>query len=267
MEKITSAQNPKIKNLKKLEKAGDRREQNLILIEGLREVVLAYRAGYEIRELFVCEEILKRDGEYSLKEIKTADHQPLTIEISKAVYDFLAYRETTEGVIATAHPKNHLLENLSVKENPLVLVIEAVEKPGNLGAMFRTCDAAGVDAVIICEAKTDLYNPNVIRSSIGTIFTNQIAVCETSEAIAFLKKNNITTYAAELSAKKTHHEQKFKTASAIVVGTESTGLSNEWMNAADEKIKIPMLGKIDSLNVSVSAAVLLFEAVRQRSIK
>ena len=139
-----------------------------------------------------------------------------------------------------------------------------MEKPGNLGAMLRTCDAAGIDAVIICDAKTDVYNPNVIRSSIGTVFTNQIAVCETDEAIDFLKKNKIKTYAAELSAEKFHNEQNFRTGAAIVVGTEATGLSSEWMNAADEKIKIPMLGKIDSLNVSVSAGILLFEAVRQR---
>ena len=265
MEKITSVQNQKIKNLKKLEKAGERREQNLILIEGLREVVLADRAGYEIKELFICEELLTESKGYPLKEVN-ARHSPLaTYSISKSVYDLLAYRETTEGVIATALPKKHALENLSLKKNPLLLVVEAVEKPGNLGAMLRTCDAAAIDAVIICDAKTDLYNPNVIRSSIGTIFTNQIAVCETGEAILFLRQKNIITYAAGLRANKFHYEQNFKTASAIVVGTEATGLSEEWMNAADEKIKIPMLGKIDSLNVSVSAAVLLFEAVRQRA--
>jgi TrmH family RNA methyltransferase len=264
MEIITSVQNPKIKNLKKLEKASERRAQNLFLIEGQREVVLAHRAGYEIKELFVCEEILKDSKDYSFSELSIVNCK---LSISKSVYDSLAYRETTEGVIATARPKNHSLEKFSLKKDSLILVIEAVEKPGNLGAMLRTCDAAGVDAVIICDAKTDLYNPNVIRSSIGTIFTNQIAVCETSEAIAFLKKNNITTFAAELGARKFHYEQNFKTPLAIAVGTEATGLSEEWMNAADEKIKIPMLGEIDSLNVSVSAAVLLFEAVRQRSIK
>ncbi len=262
MERISSPQNPKIKNLKKLEKASERRERNLILIEGLRETVLAYRAGYEIESLFVCEEILKADGEYSIGEIR---NQKSAIGITKAVYDSLAYRETTEGVIATAKPKQLLPGNLSLKKNPLILVIEAVEKPGNLGAMLRTCDAAGVDAVIICDAKTDVYNPNVIRSSIGTVFTNQIAVCDTKGAIEYLKKNNITTYAAELNAKKFHFKQNFKTATAVVVGTEATGLSEEWMSAADEKIKIPMLGQIDSLNVSVSAGILLFEAVRQRS--
>ncbi len=169
-------------------------------------------------------------------------------------------------MIAIAKPKNLSLENLSLKNTPLILVIEAVEKPGNLGAMLRTCDAAGVDAVIICDAKTDVYNPNVIRSGIGTTFTNQIAVCETSEAIQFLKKSRVTVYAAELDAKKFHYQENFKTATAIVVGTEATGLSEEWIAAADEKIKIPMLGEIDSLNVSVSAGILLFEAVRQRAV-
>lgn len=264
METITSPQNPKIKNLKKLEKASERREQNLVLIEGLREIVLAHRAGYEIVSLFICEDIFSDSKEYEFKELKAINQQ---FSISKAVYDSLAYRETTEGIIATAKPKNHSLENLSLKENSLVLVIEAVEKPGNLGAMLRTCDAAGVNAVIICDAKTDVYNPNVIRSSIGTAFTNQIAVCETKEAIEFLKNNHITTYAAELSATKFHYEQNFKNATAIVVGTEAIGLSKEWVNAADEKIKIPMLGEIDSLNVSVSAGILLFEAMRQRGSK
>lgn len=263
MERITSVQNPKIKNLKKLEKSSERREQSLVLIEGLRETVLAHRAGYEIESIFVCEEILKEQKEYSLEELSDVRNQ---YSISKAVYDSLAYRETTEGVIATAKPKSLSLQNLALKPNALVLVIEAVEKPGNLGAMLRTCDAAAVDAVIICDAKTDVYNPNVIRSSVGTVFTKQIAVCETKDAIAFLKNNNITSYAAELSATKFHYQQNFKTATAVVVGTEATGLSEEWITGADEKIKIPMLGEIDSLNVSVSAGILLFEAVRQRAI-
>jgi TrmH family RNA methyltransferase len=261
---ISSVHNPKIKNLKKLEKASERREQNLFVVEGLRETVLAQRAGYEIAELYICTDLLKEDENYPLPEVQNSHPSPVTRHISKPVYDSLAYRETTEGVIATAVPKKLSLSELKLPINPLILVIEAVEKPGNLGAMLRTCDAAGADAVIICDARTDVYNPNVIRSSIGTVFTNQIAVCETTEAIAFLKANKVTTYAAELSATSSHFQKNFKTATAIVVGTEATGLSTEWMQAADEKMKIPMRGKIDSLNVSVSAAILLFEAQRQR---
>lgn len=261
MEKITSVQNPKIKNLKRLEKAGERKAQNTILIEGLREAVLAQRAGYTIHTLFICPEIIKKQSAYPVEEIQANNY---TYIITQQVYQSLAYRETTEGVIALAHPKQHTLQHLQLPNNPLVLIIEAVEKPGNLGAMLRTCDAAGVDAVIICDSKTDLYNPNVIRSSVGTVFTNTIAVCTNTEAIAFIKEKDIALYAAELSATKFHYQQNLATGTCFVVGAESTGLSTEWLSAADQKIKIPMLGKIDSLNVSVSAGILLFEAVRQR---
>ncbi|MBS1613195.1 MAG: RNA methyltransferase [Bacteroidetes bacterium] len=264
-EVITSTQNPKIKNLKKLDKASERREQGVLLIEGLREVLLAYRAGYEITALYICEDIVKDQEEYKLSELPKS-LLDRAYYLSVAVYNTVAYRETTEGIIATAKPKELSLANLKLSEKPLILVIEAVEKPGNLGAMLRTCDAAAVDAVIVCDPKTDAYNPNAIRSSVGTVFTNQIALCHSGEAIAYLKEKGITTFAAELSATKAHYQQDFVQGTAIVVGTEATGLSNEWMNAANEKIKIPMLGQIDSLNVSVSAAVLLFEARRQRAL-
>ena len=264
-EKITSLQNPKIKNLKKLEKSSERREQNLILIEGLRETVLAQRAGYTITSIFICEDILKEDERYSLKELLAAGSGISVFYISKEVYDSLAYRETTEGVISIARPGNHSLDKMKLGTAPIILVIEGVEKPGNLGAMLRTCDAAHVDAVIICDGKTDVYNPNVVRSSLGTVFTQQIIVCETPQAIQFLKEKGIKIFAAELTGAHVYFSENFKQPSAVVVGTEATGLSAAWINAADARIKIPMLGQIDSLNVSVSAAVLLFEAVRQRT--
>lgn len=260
---IQSAQNTRIKNLKKLEKSSERKEQGVFLIEGLRELCLAVRAGYELEELFLCEELLTQSEEYNLSEV--SENTPIIL-LSKEAYSAVAYRETTEGILATAKPKEHGLQKLELKENALVLVIEAVEKPGNLGAMLRTCDAAAVDAVIVCDARTDVYNPNVVRSSIGCIFTNQIGVGTTEEVIHFLKEKKVKTYAAELTAEKFYFEQDLKEATAIVVGTEATGLSEEWIHAAEERIKIPMLGTIDSLNVSVSAAVLLFEARRQRAI-
>lgn len=260
---IQSAQNTRIKNLKKLEKSSERKEQGVFLIEGLRELCLAVRAGYELEELFLCEELLTQSEEYNLSEV--SENTPIIL-LSKEAYSAVAYRETTEGILATAKPKEHGLQNLELKENALVLVIEAVEKPGNLGAMLRTCDAVAVDAVIVCDARTDVYNPNVVRSSIGCNFTNQIGVGTTEEVIHFLKEKKVKTYAAELTAEKFYFEQDLKEATAIVVGTEATGLSEEWIHAAEERIKIPMLGTIDSLNVSVSAAVLLFEARRQRAI-
>lgn len=260
---IQSAQNTRIKNLKKLEKSSERKKQGVFLIEGLRELCLAVREGYELEELFLCEELLTQSEEYNLSEV--SENTPIIL-LSKEAYSAVAYRETTEGILATAKPKEHGLENLELKENALVLVIEAVEKPGNLGAMLRTCDAVAVDAVIVCDARTDVYNPNVVRSSIGCIFTNQIGIGTTEEVIRFLKEKEVKTYAAELTAEKFYFEQDLKEATAIVVGTEATGLSEEWIYAAEERIKIPMLGTIDSLNVSVSAAVLLFEARRQRAI-
>ena len=259
---ISSLQNPKIKTLKKLDKAVERREQGVFLIEGLRELCLADRAGYEILQLFVCEALLHETEGYNLQRCILKNTERYTI--SREVYEAVAYRETTEGIIATARPRSHTLDTLSISDTSLILVIEGVEKPGNLGAMLRTCDAVAVDAVILCDTKADLYNPNVVRSSIGTVFTNPIAIADTSAVIDYLHARNITTYAAELSATIPHWQAKLDKAAAIVVGTEATGLSNEWMRAAKQHIKIPMLGAIDSLNVSVSAAVLLYEAVRQR---
>lgn len=262
---ITSVQNARIKELKKLlAKSSERRERGQFVIEGLREVLLAHRSDYEIAALFICEDILTEDRNYPLREVTQSKKQPPVFHVTQDVYNSLAYRETTEGIIALAIPKRHTLEKLRLSGNPLILVIEAAEKPGNLGAMLRTCDAVGVDAVIICDPQTDLYNPNIIRSSIGTVFTNQIAICETKDAIAYLESRGLSTYAAELTATKMCFESDFRNPSAIVVGSESNGLSDEWVKAAKHRIKIPMNGEIDSLNVSVSAAVLLYEALRQR---
>jgi TrmH family RNA methyltransferase len=260
---ITSPQNPKIKTLKKLDKASERREQGVFVIEGLRELCLADQAGYEITQLFICEELLISDETYSIEKCKLGGTDIYTIP--KEVYESIAYRGTTEGVIATAKPKEHLLDSLKLSANPLILVIEGVEKPGNLGAMLRTCDAVGVDAVIVCDTRTDIYNPNVVRSGIGTVFTSQIAIASAADVISFLKEKGVKTYAADLTATESYYQKDMSKPTAIIVGDEATGLSPEWVEAADERIRIPMLGRIDSLNVSVSAAVLLYEGLRQRS--
>ena len=259
---ITSPQNTKIKAMKKLDKASERREQGLFVIEGMRELCLADAAEYEITQLFICEELLTESETYNLKKCNLKGTE--VFHINKEVYESVAYRGTTEGVIATARPKQHSLDQLKLSACPLILVIEGVEKPGNLGAMLRTCDAVSVDAVIVCDTATDVYNPNAVRSGVGTVFTCQIAVAPADDVIAYLRANHITTYAAELTATEAHYQKNFAKPTAIVVGDEATGLSQQWMQAADEHIKIPMLGRIDSLNVSVSAAVLLYEALRQR---
>jgi RNA methyltransferase, TrmH family len=258
-ETITSIQNPKIKSLLSLEKPRERRKQCLFVIEGMKEIDLAMKAGYKIGNLFYCEQIIAKDKLGGLADDK------LVIPISKDVFEKIAVRENSGGVIAVAEMKTHRLEDLTLSTNPLVLVMESIEKPGNLGAILRTADAAGVDAVISCDPQTDFYNPNVIRSSVGCVFTQPIASATSEQAIGWLKKNKIKIFCAYLNSSKPYHQIDFIGPSAIVMGTEATGLSDIWIESADQNIIIPMFGKIDSMNVSTSAAVLVFEAVRQRS--
>lgn len=260
-ETITSVHNPKVKSLLALEKPRERRKQCLFVIEGTKEIGLAIQAGYKIGNIFYCEKIISRDQLGHLADDK------LVIPVSKEVFDKIAVRENSGGVIAVAEMKTHRLEDIKLSANPLLLIVESVEKPGNLGAILRTADAAGVDAVISCDPQTDFYNPNVIRSSIGCVFTKSIASGSSEETIDWLKKNKIKIFCAYLNSSKPYHQTDFKQASAIVMGTEATGLSDIWVKSSDANIIIPMFGKIDSMNVSTSAAVLVFEAVRQRSIK
>lgn len=254
-------QNPKIKNIIKLNKGRERREQNLFILEGAREMSLARSAGYLIHSAFVCPELFsKTDYPDVLDNIP----ENILYEVSLAVFEKIAYREGSDGLIALARPKEHGLENLSLSTNPFIIILEAVEKPGNLGAILRTADAAQADAVIICDPATDLYNPNAIRSSVGCLFTVQTAVCSSQKALSFLQRNNIKSFAAELQASQWYQDTDFTQPSAIIMGTEADGLTGFWLQNADARIKIPMRGKIDSLNVSVSTAVLTFETMRQR---
>jgi TrmH family RNA methyltransferase len=256
---ITSSQNPYIKSLVLLqEKAKARKESGTFLIEGMREIELALKGNYEIETILICLELLDK----SFNRLSSQSFNQ--IEISKEVYQKLAYRDTTEGIIAVAKSKSLQLEDLRLPENPLILVMEAVEKPGNIGAILRTCDAANVDAVIIANPKTDLYNPNIVRSSVGCLFTNQIAIGSAEEVIKFLNKKNITIFGATLQNSQFYHQQNYTIPTALVVGTEATGLSEAWRTNAIKNIIIPMQGEIDSMNVSVASAILLFEAKRQR---
>lgn len=261
---ITSPQNPYIKELIQLkEKSRERKKSGLFLIEGEREISLALKGNYKIETILYYPDLF---SEEQLKNLITQHHT--TIQISREVYQKLAHRDTTEGVLAIAKSKSHDLSSIHFKsKNPLILVAEAPEKPGNIGALLRTADAANVDAVVIANPKTDLYNPNIIRSSVGCIFTNQIATGTTSEIISFLKEKNIDIYCAALQASVNYHTQDFTKPTAIVVGTEATGLSDEWIKNSTQNIIIPMQGEIDSMNVSVAAGILIFEAKRQRNFK
>ena len=257
MKEITSAQNPFIKSLVQLqEKAKARKQSGTFLIEGMREIELAIKAKYELETVLFLPELV------SSQQITKLTDNP--IEISKEVYQKLAYRDTTEGILAVAKTKSLKFPELKLPENPLILVMESIEKPGNIGAILRTCDAAKVDAVIIANPKTDLYNPNIVRSSVGCLFTNQIAMGSTEETIDFLIQNNINFYSATLQNSTSYNTQDYTTPTALVVGTEATGLSELWREKATQNIIIPMQGEIDSMNVSVAAAILIFEAKRQR---
>lgn len=257
MKQITSVQNPFIKSLIQLqEKAKARKQSGSFLIEGMREIELAIKGNYEIETILFLPELVSNN------QITKLTDNP--IEITKEVYQKLAYRDTTEGILAVAKTKSLQLADLKLSENPLILVMEAIEKPGNIGAVLRTCDAAKIDAVIIANPKTDLYNPNIVRSSVGCLFTNQIATGSTEEVIDYLMQKNINFYSATLQNSTTYHTQNYTLPTALVVGTEATGLSELWRKKATQNIIIPMQGEIDSMNVSVAAAILIFEAKRQR---
>ena len=260
---ITSAQNPKIKLVQSLEKSRERKKQGLFIIEGKKETDLALSGNYQIKYIFYC------DGRLSEKEIAVYMSKNLyLIPVEESIFAKISYRESTSAVISLANIKPHPLEALQLKSvKPLILVIESVEKPGNLGALLRTADAAGLDAVIICDPQTDFYNPNVIRSSIGCVFTNKLVAASSEEVINWLKEKDIKIYCTYLKASKPYYETDFTSASAIVMGTEATGLSENWIKQAYQNIIIPMLGTIDSMNVSASAAIVIFEALRQRGFK
>lgn len=267
IESVTSAQNPKIKELLALqEKSKLRREKGLFVVEGRRELEHCLNAGYRARTLFVCGEIIAAEELERIVGLAEKNTDRLNIiQLPYHLYEKVAYRGGTEGVIAIVEVRSRGLEDLKLSGEPLVVVLEGVEKPGNLGAILRSVDAAGADAMIICDPLTDLYNPNLIRSSIGAVFTRQVATASSEEAIVWLKERGIKILTAQLQDSEWYYNTPMTEGTALVMGTEATGLTDIWRKAADAHIKIPMMGELDSLNVSVSTAILLFEAVRQRN--
>ena len=258
---ITSTQNPKIKYAVKLRENKERHKSGLIIIEGFRELSLALESNVKIDTLFYCSQFASEANIFPPSVDKN-----IIIKTSEKIFKKIAYREHPDGFLAIAHTPFCSLKNIKLSPRPIVIIIEAIEKPGNLGAILRSADAAGADAVIMADPKTDIYNPNVIRASQGTVFTNQITTAYPEEIKTWLQKNKIISFAATPSAKKIYTTADYKKPCAILVGTEDTGLSDFWLENATEKIKIKMRGKIDSLNVSVSTAIILFEAIRQRNI-
>ena len=262
-ETITSQHNPKIKHLLQLQqKSSLRRSEGLFVVEGRRELMHCMTAGYEVDTVFILESEVTQE----MPALGNAVH---VYTVSSQVYEKIAYRGTTEGIIAIVKTRHLSLNELSSKsatQSPLYVVLESVEKPGNLGAILRSADAAGVTAVIVCDPLTDLYNPNLIRSSIGAVFTVPVVACTSEACISFLKENGVQILTAQLQDSHLYYDQDMTQPTAIVMGTEATGLTSQWREAADAHIRIPMLGRLDSLNVSVSAAILMYEAIRQRKI-
>jgi len=254
---ITSSQNEKIKKIIKLQKAHERKKQNIIIIEGEREIKMALDSGIEILDFYYCPEIIGG--------AKTPAWLPIETNIvSELVFQKIAYKENPDGFLALARPKYLTPEEIKLSKNPIIIILEAVEKPGNLGAILRTAHAAGVDAVIINDTQTDIYNPNVIRASMGHIFSKQTVVMSIAETIKWLKSNKIKALATTITAKKFYHQVDLSVPFAIIMGTEKFGISAKWLDEIKTEIKIPMKDNIDSLNVSVSTAIIIYEGQRQR---
>lgn len=257
---ISSTKNAQIKYLKQLQsKSKLRLKDNSFVVEGFREVEMALKSNYNFIKVYISEDRIFSDLNFS--------NDTEIIPVSSDVYEHIAYRSNTEGIIAVCESKSHNLEDLNFNNsNPLILVLEATEKPGNIGAILRTAEASSVDAVIIANPRTDLYNPNSIRASLGAVFLNQIALGKSEDVIQFLVKNDIKVYSATLQNSNSYLGHDYRKATAFAMGSEAYGLSEIWRNHSKiQPINIPMKGQIDSMNLSVSTAILTFEAVRQRS--
>jgi TrmH family RNA methyltransferase len=267
---ISSLQNQRVKHVVLLQqKSSERRKTGLFVVEGQREIAHCIEGGYETDSIYYCPRLSGGQVSSFRFPVSSAEGQGPSgqvpvFQVTEAVYEKMAYRGSTEGVMAVVKSRPLTLDELEGKEAPLYIVLESVEKPGNLGAVLRSADAAAADAVIVCDPLTDLYNPNLIRSSIGAVFTVPCVACTSEECIRFLKSRGIRILTAQLQDSHLYYDTDMRQGTAIVMGTESTGLTDVWRQAADAHIRIPMMGRLDSLNVSVSAAILLFEAVRQR---
>ncbi len=261
--KITSTQNNTVKNAVKLRDRKGRDATGLTLLEGYRELSRALEYGQTLKECFFCPEQFLGVNEHSLLE-NLAAHGVTLYEVPDFLLNKLAYRDRPEGLIATMQMNRHTLADMPLFPNGFYLIAEAVEKPGNLGSILRSADAAGADGLIICDKRTDIYNPNVIRASTGALFSVPLAVTETAEVLPWLRRNHIKVISATPHAEPVYTDIDMTQSIAIVVGTEQVGLSDEWLSESDINVQIPMLGKIDSLNVATATTILLYEVARQR---
>ena len=261
---ITSAHNDGIKHLVRLRERREREKEQLTVLEGYRELTRADEYGMGLTEAWFSPELFLGENEFPLLERLNAKGVRL-FQVPPHLLTKVTYRDRPEGLVAVARMLKHELSGIPVRENGLYLLAESIEKPGNLGSMLRSADAAGVDGMILCDKNTDIYNPNVIRASTGALFSVPLAESTSQEAFDFLKSNHIPMLAATPHAEKIYTEVDMTGPVAIVVGTEQYGLTELWMKHADLPVRIPMLGKIDSLNVATATTILLYEAARQRN--
>ncbi len=258
---ITSLQNATIKHIVKLRENKKQRQQDgLMLVEGVDELTLALSAGWKPTAFFHAPEFDSRSRAFSAPPAFSVT------TVTRAVFEKISYRENPDGWLAIFPIPKTSLDDIRLSAAPFVLLAESVEKPGNLGAILRTADAARVDAVLVCDPRVDVWNPNVVRASRGALFTVPTVQADNASVLNWLRKNHIRILAATPSAAVNYTDVNLREAVAIAVGTEDEGLTDFWMSQADVKIKIPMLGKVNSLNVSTSAALLAYETVRQRGM-
>lgn len=260
---ISSLKNPKIKQIIHLREKRERVRSGAFGVEGAREISRALQCHYELIELFVCKEIFSKDS-WQFFEHLLEGQQVQIVEVSLPVFHKIAVREGVDGLFAVFQQKNWELGDLPKRDDLLLIILESVEKPGNLGALLRTCDGVGIDGVIVIDENYDIYNPNVVRASLGAIFSIPVIRSNQFEALNFLRNQRINMIATSLQGKKAHYEADYSGSAAILLGSEAYGLTDFWVTAADDIVKIPMKGMVDSLNVSVSGAVVLYEAYRQR---
>jgi RNA methyltransferase, TrmH family len=263
--KISSLGNPRIRRVVKLRQRSHRDELGLLLVEGYREIKRALDNRHMPLELFFCPACFQGTNEHALLE-RCRNGGARLFECTEPVFRKIAYRERPEGLLALAPRVGWKLSDVPVQPDALILVAESVEKPGNLGTLLRSADGAGVHAVLVCDRCTDLNNPNVVRASIGTLFSLPVVETTSDDALAWLHRHRIRTFAATPHAEQLYTDADMTRASAIVVGAEQVGLSDRWLNAATDRVRIPMGGQSDSLNVAAATTLLLYEAVRQRSI-
>ncbi len=261
---ITSLQNPKVKYIVTLRERRIRNREGLFLVEGFEELSLALASGAKILELYYCPAFFRDSAQSALVEqVRLAGSQ--IVEVSDRVFEKISYRDNPDGLLATLPLPHRALNEVQLSNNPFLVIGEAVEKPGNLGAILRTADAAGVDAVISCDPLTDWGNPNVVRASKGALFSVQVAEASTADTLAWLHAHNIRVIAATPQAAIRYDKADLTGPVAIAVGTEKFGLSQSWLERADEAVAIPMFGKVNSLNVATATALLIYEVVRQRA--